>query len=692
MKFAGKTTTPLLLALAASLSAAAHAADEPVIVLPEVTVTATREFKPQYFEDKSSYAVDLQSGRASSARDSAALIEGAPGAAVTRNGSQTGIVQLRGLGGDRVNVQIDGMHITPACPNHMDPPMHYITADGMASLEVIAGIAPVSQGGDSIAGSVIAKSAAPHFGSGGGMQLFGKVAASYSGANDGSAMLLRAGGANEQSSIAYTGEQQSGKDLKFPGGTVKDSGYELVRHDLTLADKTGNGMLRVDLGRHESRNAGTPALPMDMIKDDANKAALSYSGQYSFGDVDAKIYRHEITHLMDSYSLRGLPGGMLAPATSNDTGYQVNTTLPRGSNTYRLGMEYLNNDFDSYSQSSTLAAASLKDIIRNGKRSRVGVFGEWQASATEQWQTLLGLRSDTVNSSVAAITNLGMAPTAPVIADAASFNSSNRDLTDHNWDVVAQARYSASPSSDYEFGVARKTRSPNLLERYLWSPSNASAGMADNRTYMGNLDLKPEVSSQISVGADWHGTGWQIKPGLFYNRVSDYIQGVAGLYAANPAVLKYTNINAELYGMDGSWQYRAGDDFNLSGTVSYVRGKRTDISDNLYRIAPLRASINGEYELGKWTHRAEWLLAASQDKVSAFNAETETGGYAIVNLRTRYQLQKNFHVSGGIENLFDRYYEDHLGGINRVAGSDVAVGQHIPGAGRFGYVAMDYTF
>jgi iron complex outermembrane receptor protein len=216
--------------------------------------------------------------------------------------------------------------------------------------------------------------------------------------------------------------------------------------------------------------------------------------------------------------------------------------------------------------------------------------------------------------------------------------------------------------------------------------------MADGKIYIGNLELKPEVSSQISIGANWHAEGWNIKPSLFYNRVSDYIQGVAGLYAANAAVLKYSNISAELYGMDGSWQYRSSDVFNLSGTVSYVRGMRTDVSDNLYRIAPLRASINGEYVQGEWTHRAEYLVAASQDKVSAFNTETETGGYATVNLRTRYQVQKNFKVSGGIENLFNRYYEDHLGGINRVAGSDVAVGQHIPGAGRFAYVAMDYTF
>jgi len=104
----------------------------------------------------------------------------------------------------------------------MDPPMHYITADGMGSLEVIAGIAPVSQGGDSIAGAVIAKSAAPQFGSGDGMRLFGKVAASYSGAND-AAPCCCARAAPVSRPALLQRRKTARKDLKFPGGTVKDA-------------------------------------------------------------------------------------------------------------------------------------------------------------------------------------------------------------------------------------------------------------------------------------------------------------------------------------------------------------------------------------------------------------------------------------------------------------------------------------
>lgn len=42
--------------------------------------------------------------------------------------------------------------------------------------------------------------------------------------------------------------------------------------------------------------------------------------------------------------------------------------------------------------------------------------------------------------------------------------------------------------------------------------------------------------------------------------------------------------------------------------------------------------------------------------------------------------------------LLDRDYADHLGGINRVALSDVPVGTHLPGAGRFVYLGGEYRW
>ncbi len=49
------------------------------------------------------------------ATDGASLLAGTPGVAVVRNGGQTGIVQMRGLSGDRVKVLLDGVSVSPAC-------------------------------------------------------------------------------------------------------------------------------------------------------------------------------------------------------------------------------------------------------------------------------------------------------------------------------------------------------------------------------------------------------------------------------------------------------------------------------------------------------------------------------------------------------------------------------------------------
>lgn len=681
--------TARLLALAAAC-ATAHASAEETPTLPEVTVFGERPLVPNQ-----STVLEPGVGERAVVRDSSALLASAPGAAIVRNGQQTGIVQLRGLSGDRVNVTVDGMHITPACPNHMDPPLHYLTAQGADSLDVVAGVTPVSQGGDSIGGTVVARSASPRFGTDAGFMSFGRIGAGYNGSNEGADGIAQVGAANNRFSVGYSGARQTGQDLHFAGGTVRDSGFDLTKQDVTLAAKAANGTFRLDLGRHETRDAGTPALPMDMTKDLAEKLALSYTGDG--GALEARVYMHDIEHLMDNYSLRPNLNPMamwaFAPAASTDQGASVKTTHTRGNHVLRVGAEYLLNDFDAYSQ--RLVSGVQQDIIRDASRDRLGVFGEWQAQHGGAWQTLAGVRSDTVKSDAANIVNVGPAPAAAVLADQASFNSRAHDITDHNWDATLLARYQASAASDYELGLARKTRAPNLVERYLWSPSNASAGQADGRTYLGNLDLDPEVSHQVNLGAAWHGNGWRVAPNLFYNRVRDYIQGtpIARLDSSGNPVLQYMNVGrADLYGVDGRWQYRLTEAAGLRGTLSYVRGKNEDNGDNLYRIAPLRADVALDYRTGNWKHTLDARLVAEQDKVSAYNGETASSGYGLLNLRTTWQATRGATLAAGIENLFDKYYADHLGGINRVASSDVPVGGHIPGAGRFAYIAGDYRW
>ncbi len=70
---------------------------------------------------------------------------------------------LNGLMGDRVKVLVDGAEVTAACANQMNPPLSYVSANQVTAYNVVAGVSPVSAGGDNIAGVISVNSISPQY-------------------------------------------------------------------------------------------------------------------------------------------------------------------------------------------------------------------------------------------------------------------------------------------------------------------------------------------------------------------------------------------------------------------------------------------------------------------------------------------------------------------------------------------------
>ena len=85
--------------------------------------------------------------------DAASLLGGIPGLDIYGSGGVSGIPAIHGMADERVNVLVNGMSLASACANHMNPPTSYIDPSNVGSVSVMAGLTPVSQGGDSIAGT-----------------------------------------------------------------------------------------------------------------------------------------------------------------------------------------------------------------------------------------------------------------------------------------------------------------------------------------------------------------------------------------------------------------------------------------------------------------------------------------------------------------------------------------------------------
>ena len=68
--------------------------------------------------------------------------------------------------------------------------------------------------------------------------------------------------------------------------------------------------------------------------------------------------------------------------------------------------------------------------------------------------------------------------------------------------------------------------------------------------------------------------------------------------------------------------------------------------------------------------------------MSAYNEESESAGYGLINLSVAWTPMDDWRIEARVDNLAGRVYQDHLAGINRASGSDIPPGVRLFGADR----------
>ncbi len=237
--------SPLAIALTSALSAFSANAQEQVQQLPVIEVKGTIDevaFGNTISKDQNNpqFAND----------DTAKLLENTPGLSFYTGGGVSSLPAINGLADDRLKISVDGMTITSACPNHMNPALSYIAPVALSHINVYAGVVPVSQGGDSIGGAIHVVSAAPEFAKPGeGYKTSGNLSAYYRGNGYVKGASARATLASDDVSLTYTGNTvDAGNYEDGDGKVVGASRYKVRNHALKLAMKQGDDLYSLDVG------------------------------------------------------------------------------------------------------------------------------------------------------------------------------------------------------------------------------------------------------------------------------------------------------------------------------------------------------------------------------------------------------------------------------------------------------------
>ena len=602
---------PLVAAMAVAFSGAAFAQANPQ-VMDAVNVTAQRE-TPLPNSSGALNANEVAAQRAY-VSDTAQLLSDVPGISLYGAGGVSSLPAIHGLADDRLRITVDGMDLIASCPNHMNPPLSYLSPSSIGKLKVYAGITPVSVGGDSIGGTIIAETLAPEFAAPGQSILAkGEIGGFYRSNGDAHGGNVSATMASENFNISYTASTAkannytAGGDFKtttatgrnghtLPLDVVGSTAYETRTQTLGFAMKGGNHLVEAKLGYQEVPEQLYPNQRMDMLDNTQKRFNLRYLGQFDWGSLEARAYHESVDHFMDfgadkrfwygSNSGTGAPcspirfagnpkgtcaEGMPMYSESKTTGFNLKADVQLSQqDLLRVGGQFQSYQLDDWWPASGGGMGpGTFDNINDGKRDRTALFGEWESRINPQWMSLLGVRYERIESDAGDVRGYNTAVTAmgSQYADATAFNAKDHARNDNNWDLTALARYTANVNTDIEFGFARKVRSPNLYERYTWSTWSMAAVMnnfvGDGNGYIGNIDLEPEKAHTLSATFDWHAAdrNWWLKATPYYTQVTDYIDAVRCTAGASCTlnntntsnqfvVLNYANQSARLYGLD----------------------------------------------------------------------------------------------------------------------------------------------
>jgi iron complex outermembrane receptor protein len=648
--------------------------------------------------------------------NAAELLGNAPGVSLRENGQLASIPFLHGLGDERTKLVVDGMTVSSACPNHMNPPLSYIAPSHASEVTVMAGITPVSLGGDSLGGTISVDSRQPIFASAGErLHEEGSSTGFYrsNGQNYGGSVSDWIAG--RYFGIGYTGSWATNDNYTDGSGHKVTSTYaQSTDHTVTLTAQGAGNLVVIQASLHQTPYEGFVNAQMDLVRNYAESLNLHYRRTLDRGVLDAHLFWQNTWHAMNighDKSTFPMPMNMPMNTHGRDLGYSVKLDLPlTDRHTLRLGNELhrfvLDDRWPAVPGTAPMMGPNTFVNINDGRRFRLGTFAELASKWNAQWTTLIGLRNDMVWTNTGPVQ--GYSNMYSMDSDA--FNALNRAHTDLDLDATALVRYEPNRASTFEYGYARKTRAPNLYERYAWSTNLMASGMigwfGDGNYYVGNVGLKPEIAHTISGTAAWHDRArkaWEIKLTPFETHIQDYVDVdtlSTTMYGMSTfAQLQIANHNARIYGADLSgsgtvWMSDRIGEGKISGVAGWLHGERLDTSTPLYQMMPLNVRVVFDEELKGWTAGIGVQAVDRKSNVDSHRYEQTTPGYTIFSMHSSYQ-RGHLRASAAADNLLNKDYELPLGGVNFddfMASMWMSQIKPLTGRGRSAYASLSVQF
>lgn len=611
--------TPLCLLLAAAFPAFAQS--NPV-AFGEVVVSAPQMRDPlTIVNDPKAPQVPVP------ANDGASFLKNIPGFSVTRKGGTDGDPVLRGLGGSRLPILLDGMDFHGGCGQRMDPPTAYVFPETFDAVTVVKGPQTVAWGNGNAAGVVRFERDRL------GMAPEKSISASLMAGSWGRAdAVATAKLVTDKAHLEGTLTHAESDDYKDGAGTKIHSSYERQSATL-LAGFRPDAATYIGLDYITSKGAADYAdRSMDGVKFDRDSYGATFEKANLsplVGRLSARVYHSYIDHVMDNYTRRPLSGAASLSNPDRETdGARLSADLNLNARTkLKVGADWRD---EVHTGRTNLSAARVKDYAS----TTTGVFGELTHRLADDRRVIAGLRHDDWEGE--------RFTTSPAKA--------SRNL------LAGFARYEQDISKAVTVyaGLGSNERPMDY-----WEAAN-KGGLSTTS------NLNPEKTTQFDAGLLWKTETVRGSISAFYARVDDYMLVTWASADAGTSTGTVASKDATRYGTEADLAWALSSALTLRGNLAYVRADNDTDGTPLAQTPPLEARLGADYKTGAWTFGGLARLVAKQDRFDLNKGNVVGGdlgatpGFATLSLNASVKPGRKSLVSFGVDNVFDKVYAEHI--------------------------------
>ncbi|MFO2462553.1 TonB-dependent hemoglobin/transferrin/lactoferrin family receptor [Pseudomonas sp. 15FMM2] len=692
------------------------------ITLQQVTISATRQ-EQDVNSVPSTVTVhtreELDRHNVNNIRD---LVRYEPGISVGGAGTRSGNsgYNIRGIDGDRILTQVDGVEIPNSFFNgpYAKTRRNYVDPEIVKRVEILRGPASALYGSSAIGGAVSYFTLDPSDIIKPGQDYGARLKTGYSSADE----------------SWLTSGTVAGRVKDFDGllHLSQRNGHETESYD----GNNATGLARTGANPEDVRSTNVLA-KLGWNYGDENRLGLTYEKYKDDRDVNMKnavggpfaggrgfnFYRDRrgndtITRERFGIENRFALDSPIADHIKTSLNYQIAKTDQTTAEIYQPSRRVLRTRETLYEEKQWVFDAQLDKAFAIGETNHVLTYG-----TTLKQQKVTGSREGAATCLAVGAGCTAIGAPSPSAGDSVKKASDFPDPTINSyalfvqdqiswndWTFLPSLRYdyihlkpklteeflnTVDPQRQYDHSDKEKNWhrvTPKfgltyaLTEQYTWfgqyaegfrTPSaKALYGRFENldQGYMvePNPDLKPETSKGVETGIRGNFDSGSFEIAVFYNKYRDFIDEDAAVAGSTVEAFQATNIKrATIKGIEVKGRMSldalgAPQGLYTQGAISYAHGRNDDSGEPLNSVNPLKGVFGLGYDQEHYGALVSWTLVKKQNRVDSAtffspdgntaNGPFKTPGFGVVDLTGFYKVTDDLTVNGGLYNLTDKKY------------------------------------